>query len=110
MTFFGEGVGVESDKWVFRPMLLERVIESEETREICCVCYEGRPNYACSAILSICCAQALAPFFDSTTRRFVESAIAGMSYPLVPGLVTESAALPRIVSLYFTPSTSCVSS
>lgn len=43
MTFRKECVGVEGNERVFGAMLLERVVESEQAREVSCVCYKSCP-------------------------------------------------------------------
>ena len=67
MTFWRKRVGVEGYKRVFGTVFLERVIETEEPREVRCIRDEGCPY--CESISNCdrdqysCCSIAL-PFFE----------------------------------------------
>lgn len=43
MTFWRECVGVEGNERVFGAMLLERIVKSEQAREVSCVCDKSCP-------------------------------------------------------------------
>ena len=51
MALFGESIGVESDKWVFRSMFLQRGVESEKAGEVLSICDERSPDYKHLAVL-----------------------------------------------------------
>ena len=52
VTFRGKRVGIEGNKRVPRAMLFERVVKCEKAREISRVCYEGRPYFSVSEVVT----------------------------------------------------------
>lgn len=49
MSFFGEGIGVEGNQGILGSMLLERIVESEQTGEVLGVGDESCP-YLCVSV------------------------------------------------------------
>ena len=51
VAFWRKCIGIEGNKRVSRALLLERVVQGEEPREVGCVCYECGPYLTISAFV-----------------------------------------------------------